>query len=351
MARGQPAADSVKSDTEPGRAPVDQSEDLVFEGVRLGPFQRMCSMSSFILPESSGNTVTPESPSDLKQDQTPAVGTRTALWFFALLLITAGVLGLVGTEPRSAVQALRMLDPSVASDRFAALEAGTAPSGLPQIEGVVRRSLSQSAPSDGAAVLRGQALGQGSDPRALRKPVAVNLTQEQTLLARHIATEYRRALDFSRELVHHVYQVAREAQVDPLLVLAIVSVESRFNPLAESPAGAQGLMQVLTRVHFAKFRPFGGIQAAFDPVANLKVGTAILRHYLHSQDTVALALKAYVGAAQADHDFGYGAKVMAARAQLAEVAGINADTAQNSASVRMVPVVDRASAPDPQDDI
>jgi soluble lytic murein transglycosylase-like protein len=155
--------------------------------------------------------------------------------------------------------------------------------------------------------------------RKLRKPVAVKLDDSQTLLALHISSHYRRALDFSRELVHHAYQVAREAQIDPLLVLAIISVESRFNPLAESPAGAQGLMQVLTRVHFAKFQPFGGVQAAFDPVANLRVGTAILKHYLQAHDTVPLALKAYVGAAQVDHDFGYGAKVMAAREELARI--------------------------------
>jgi hypothetical protein len=155
--------------------------------------------------------------------------------------------------------------------------------------------------------------------RQVRKPMAVKLDESQTHLALHISSHYRRALDFSRELVHHAYQVAREAQIDPLLVLAIISVESRFNPLAESPAGAQGLMQVLTRVHFAKFKPFGGVQAAFDPVANLRVGTAILKHYLQAHDTVPLALKAYVGAAQVDHDFGYGAKVMEARDQLARV--------------------------------
>jgi hypothetical protein len=80
------------------------------------------------------------------------------------------------------------------------------------------------------------------------------------------------------------------------------------------------LMQVLTRVHLAKFQPFGGVQAAFDPVANLRVGTAILRHYLQMHGTVPLALKAYVGAAHAEHDSGYAAKVMAARERLAAVA-------------------------------
>ena len=146
------------------------------------------------------------------------------------------------------------------------------------------------------------------------------LNAEQSNLARYISTQYRHALDFSREVVHHAYQSARDARLDPLLVLAVISVESSFDPRAESPAGAQGLMQVLTRVHLAKFQPFGGVQAAFDPVANLRVGTAILRHYLQTHGTVPLALKAYVGAAHAEHDSGYAAKVMAARDRLAAVA-------------------------------
>ncbi|MFZ9406980.1 MAG: lytic transglycosylase domain-containing protein [Burkholderiaceae bacterium] len=182
------------------------------------------------------------------------------------------------------------------------------------------------------------------EARRLRKPIAVSLDPQQTLLAIHISNQYRRALDLSRELVHHAYQVSREAQIDPLLVLAIISVESRFNPLAESPAGAQGLMQVLTRVHFAKFKPFGGVQTAFDPATNLKVGTAILRHYLQAYDTLPLALKAYVGAAQAEHDFGYGAKVLAAREHLEKVATGSADPIALN-TPRMVPVSRSTQAP------
>ncbi len=157
--------------------------------------------------------------------------------------------------------------------------------------------------------------GHGSD-----RGVPVHLNAEQTNLARYISTHYRHALEFSREVVHHAYLSARDARVDPLLVLAVISVESRFDPLAQSPAGAQGLMQVLTRVHFSKFQPFGGVQAAFDPVANLRVGTAILRHYLQTHDSVPLALKAYVGAAQAEHDSGYAAKVLSARERFAAIA-------------------------------
>jgi hypothetical protein len=157
--------------------------------------------------------------------------------------------------------------------------------------------------------------GGASDPAG-----TIALSTEQSNLARDISIRYRHAIEFSREVVHHAYQSARDARLDPLLVLAIISVESGFDPLAESPAGAQGLMQVLTRVHLSKFQPFGGVQAAFDPVANLRVGTAILRNYVQTYGSVSMALKAYVGAAHADHDSGYAAKVLAARERFAAVA-------------------------------
>jgi soluble lytic murein transglycosylase-like protein len=66
-------------------------------------------------------------------------------------------------------------------------------------------------------------------------------------------------------------------QLDPTLILAVMAVESSFNPFAQSPVGAQGLMQVLTRVHDDKYEAFGGNHAAFDPVSNLRVGVQVLK--------------------------------------------------------------------------
>ena len=120
--------------------------------------------------------------------------------------------------------------------------------------------------------------------------------------------------DFVHRMVRRLHLSPEEAQlvegwlqhppppdeVDPMLVLAIMSVESSFNPKAQSHAGAQGLMQVLTRVHAEKFVPFGGIPAAFDPVANIRVGSAILKEYINREGSVEGALKSYVGAALAE---------------------------------------------------
>ncbi|MCA3178117.1 MAG: lytic transglycosylase domain-containing protein [Burkholderiaceae bacterium] len=146
------------------------------------------------------------------------------------------------------------------------------------------------------------------------------LDKEQENIARFIAQRYRVGLDATSEFVYHAYRAARDVKVDPMLVLAVMSVESSFNPRAQSAVGAQGLMQVLTRVHTEKFMPFGGIPAAFDPVANIRVGSAILKEYIKREGTVEGALKSYVGAALAEHDGGYGSKVLNARERIAAAA-------------------------------
>jgi soluble lytic murein transglycosylase-like protein len=149
---------------------------------------------------------------------------------------------------------------------------------------------------------------------------APQLDREQQNIARFIAGRYRLTVDATSEFVYHAYRAARDVKVDPMLVLAVMSVESSFNPRAQSNAGAQGLMQVLTRVHVDKFMPFGGIPAALDPVANIRVGSAILKEYLNREGSVEGALKSYVGAALAEHDGGYGLKVLNARERIAAAA-------------------------------
>lgn len=78
------------------------------------------------------------------------------------------------------------------------------------------------------------------------------------------------------------YQVGRSVKLEPTLILAIMAVESSFNPFAQSAVGAQGLMQVMTKVHTDKYRDFGGHFAAFDPVANLRVGVKVLKECIES---------------------------------------------------------------------
>ncbi len=141
-------------------------------------------------------------------------------------------------------------------------------------------------------------------------------------LRSYIARKYRIAPDVAGSLIHTVYDVADEKELDPLLLLAVIAIESRYNPFAESHVGAQGLMQVMTRVHRDKFEVFElGTDAAFHPVANIKVGSQILYDCIRRRGSVAGGLACYVGAT-GPSDGGYGSKVLAERRRMSLASGI-----------------------------
>jgi soluble lytic murein transglycosylase-like protein len=144
--------------------------------------------------------------------------------------------------------------------------------------------------------------------------------REEQRVSHWLSKRYRVASDATRMMVSSAYQTARELKIDPLLVLAVVAIESRFNPFAESPVGAQGLMQVMSKVHHDKFKPLGGVEAALNPVANIRVGSLILKDYVTRGGSVEAGLKRYVGAAALDTDFGYGEKVLGEYRRLKDVA-------------------------------
>jgi len=148
-----------------------------------------------------------------------------------------------------------------------------------------------------------------------------------TALRRSIANRYRVAYSATGVLVNTAYAVGERYGLDPVLILAVMAIESRYNPLAESHVGAQGLMQVMTRVHREKFIPFGDANSnndglPLDPIVNMYVGGQILRDCIRRRKTLALGLACYVGAVGPDG--GYGAKVLAEYRRLARVAGITA---------------------------
>jgi soluble lytic murein transglycosylase-like protein len=148
----------------------------------------------------------------------------------------------------------------------------------------------------------------------------VGTAAEQKRVTAWIAKRYRVATDATDMLVSAAYLNAKEMKLDPLLILAVMAIESRFNPFAESPVGAQGLMQVMSKIHKDKFEDHGGIKAALNPVANIKVGSMILKEYVRRGGSVEAGLKMYVGAAAMETDYGYGAKVLSEYRRLQMVA-------------------------------
>ncbi|HYC43568.1 MAG TPA: lytic transglycosylase domain-containing protein [Noviherbaspirillum sp.] len=144
--------------------------------------------------------------------------------------------------------------------------------------------------------------------------------RQQQWVTAWLSKRYRVATDATDMLVSAAYLTAKEIKLDPLLILSVMAIESRFNPFAESPVGAQGLMQVMSKVHRDKFEELGGVKAALNPIANIKVGSLILKDYVNRGGSVEAGLKLYVGAGASETDSGYGAKVLAEYQRLKEVA-------------------------------
>ena len=162
-----------------------------------------------------------------------------------------------------------------------------------------------------------------AEPEAIRRATAADpsaLDKEQAAVAQWISRRYRVAPEPVARLVKEAWAVGEATRLDPTLILAVMAIESSFNPFAQSPVGAQGLMQVMTRIHDDKYEAFGGTHAAFDPVSNLRVGAQILREYITRAGSLEAGLKWYVGAANLPSDGGYAAKVMSEQNHLRNVA-------------------------------
>jgi len=179
------------------------------------------------------------------------------------------------------------------------------------------------------------ATGSSTDARDERGRTAEDAQQKR--VAQYLARRYRVADGAVRMLVSTAFQLGREKNLDPLLILSVVAIESSLNPFAESAMGAQGLMQVMTRVHARRFEPHGGEIAALDPVANMKVGASILHELISRGGSVERGLQLYVGAGNMDDDGGYGARVLGERARLQMAATGKVDAAL-AAAVRAAAV-------------
>lgn len=142
--------------------------------------------------------------------------------------------------------------------------------------------------------------------------------REQRAVTEFIAKRYRVAQDATAGFVAAAYRAGGEWKVDPLLILAVAAVESRYNPVAESNLGAKGLMQVIPKFHPEKLAGHGGEGALLDPSVNIQVGAQILREYLRRFGETETALQMYAGAFD-EPNSAYAFKVLAERARLEQM--------------------------------
>ncbi len=147
-----------------------------------------------------------------------------------------------------------------------------------------------------------------------------DLPKQQAAVAFWLSKKYKVAPEPIGALVAEAYDIGSKVKLDPTLILAIMAVESSFNPFAQSPVGAQGLMQVMTKIHTDKYEGFGGNLAAFDPVTNLRVGVKVLQECIQRAGSVEGGLRQYVGATSDSTEGGYTAKVLAEQSRLRQVA-------------------------------
>ncbi len=183
------------------------------------------------------------------------------------------------------------------------------------------------------AILRATA----SDPR--------DLSRAQASVALWLSRRYHVAPEPVSRLVQEAWTVGALVDLDPTLILAVMAVESSFNPFAQSPVGAQGLMQVMTKLHDDKYEAFGGSHAAFDPVTNLRVGVQVLKECIARTGSLEAGLRSYVGAGNSGEDGGYAAKVLSQQSILRQVAsgGKVRTTASAAPAPRARPTADAAA--------
>jgi soluble lytic murein transglycosylase-like protein len=152
---------------------------------------------------------------------------------------------------------------------------------------------------------------------ALAKPVPVS--KSQAAMAQWLGTKYRVSPAAIGVLIVEADKLSKQYRLSPNLLIAVMAIESNFHPYIQSEAGAQGLMQVMPRIHAKRYEKFGGKSSFIDPVVSLKVGAEILRDCVKLKGgSETEALRFYFGGGASSD--GYIEKVRAEQRRLNQVA-------------------------------
>lgn len=150
--------------------------------------------------------------------------------------------------------------------------------------------------------------------------VSKPLTPGQSQITSYLAKRYSVSPEAVESIVRLAYKVGKEEKVEPTLILAIVGIESSYNPFAASSVGARGLMQIMPKIHKDKFEALSpGDWSPLNPEMNMRVGAKIIREYTRRTGSVNAGLRWYVGAAIHGNDGGYPDKVLGLKSRIDSV--------------------------------
>ena len=159
---------------------------------------------------------------------------------------------------------------------------------------------------------------------AARGPYANARGSENDALVGAVSRKYRVSRGAAREFVAMAYHEGWRIGVDPVLLVAVMAVESGFNPVAESDGGAVGLMQVIPRFHEDKLAAAGGV-SALEPRMNIQLGARVLKEYIQRGGTEVAGLQLYNGAA-GDATNAYATRVLREKQRLEDAIRRGANT-------------------------
>lgn len=131
----------------------------------------------------------------------------------------------------------------------------------------------------------------------------------------YVSRRYRVSTEALEPVFATAESVGGELNLDPLLIIAVIGVESSFNPFSQSVLGAQGLMQVMPRFHMDKLPEEADRSAFLDPIVNIQVGARVLQEYIRRNGGLEEGLQQFGGAAE-DPERRYAGKVLAEKERL-----------------------------------
>ena len=135
----------------------------------------------------------------------------------------------------------------------------------------------------------------------------------------YVSRRYHVSNDALQPIFATAQAVGRDLRLDPLLIIAVIGVESGFNPFSQSVVGAQGLMQVMPGIHKDKLPEEADESAFLDPVTNVQVGAKVLKESIRRNGGVEGGLQQFAGASN-DPDRRYALKVLAEKQRLEQAA-------------------------------